>query len=427
MASCEAGAVHPDFDPELYVRLIGERTLLDRGGRGRAPWDSPGVQAAAALIAVGLLDAGRAQAVLDDYDLAQSLRGQGGYRPRMGPRGQRPGVPVPLTAARIVVGGWRLTPEWGSVDVHYVALGDRSTSVAITARESSPGTLARAQGPQPGMPVTQTTLTDDQGTSSIAHFNGGGGPGGYHGYLTSGQPLSRSTRWIEIGESRLELDDQPTSSVAHIEALPSVGPAEDHLWRQLDPPRHRGFGPGPSVQVSIETLVAAGALAPDDPLIDELLAVSEALSNQSVNAGTLPEPWGSLVARSHHVDGPTGAAAIGVVTDPIDGTRVSAAALVSKAESFHIAVAVSPGAFGGRHPFEPSLTEDPLRWRCEDDRGNHYMGSMGNWGGGPDLMEGTIEFWPPLDPRAEVLRFTPTGKTMRAVITVPLPAWEPVA
>ncbi|MGP8000672.1 MAG: hypothetical protein ACLPKI_25635 [Streptosporangiaceae bacterium] len=63
-----------EFDAELYLRLAGETMLLDsRGEQGQA-WESPMDVTAHALVAVGALTAGMAQAIVADYYLARSFR-----------------------------------------------------------------------------------------------------------------------------------------------------------------------------------------------------------------------------------------------------------------------------------------------------------------------------------------------------------------
>jgi hypothetical protein len=416
--------VDPDFDAELYLRLVEERALLDqKQSRGRNPWDQPGTEVAAALVAVDALDAGLAQEIVDEYAMAQGLRAGGHQIHGMRAFPRPPGKRIPLTAPRVVATGWTLEPEWGKVRVHYVALGDRNTALAITATESSPGTIMHTRGPG-GMPITQPQLTDDQGKTQVAHFSGGRGNAGYSGRLVAQPPLSRTTRWIEMGEARIDLGESESSATSLVEPLSPMGPAVRHLWRRLGTFRHRHFGSGSSIEMTIDAFVAAGALAADDPVIEEVRRVSVALSSQPGASANVPEPWASLIAGNQRNDGPTGAAAIGVVSDPVDGTVICVEGLVSAPDSFQVSVATSPGESLASHPFRTGVKEVALAWSAEDDRGNHHVGGMNGWGGGPDLSEGTIEFWPPIHPQARELKLMATAATERAVITVPLPDWN---
>ncbi len=413
-----------DFDAELYLRLIHERSLLEPGqSRGRAPWDQPGLEAAAALVAVDALDVDLAQQIVEDYAMALVARGNGRPMHRMGAFRQPPGRPLVLTAPRVDATGWVITPDWGRLEIHYVALGDRNAALAITAFESSPGALARAQGLQ-GMPMTQATVTDDRGATEMAHFNGGGGGGGYHGLLVTSGPLSRTTRWIELGAERIELGDRMPPVTAVVEVLPPMTPAARHLWRRVGALHNgRRMGAGSSVDTTIETLVAAGEVAPDDPLIDEARQVAATLTGQPNAAVTTRQPWASVLAGGLRNDGPRGAVALGVLTDPVDGIVISLEGLVSSPDSFTVRVAVSPGEEFSPLPFRVGVRGASLEWRAEDDRGNHHLGSINGWGGGPGMSEGTIEFWPPLHPDATSLRLLATATTERLLVTVPLPAW----
>jgi len=413
-----------DFDAELYLRLFFERALLEPGqSRGRPSWDQPGTDVAATLVAIEALDADRAQQIADDYAAAQGVRGHGRPMHRMGAFRHPTGKRLALTAPRVDATGWLLTPHWGRVEVHYVALGDRNASFAVTVLESAPGALAQAQGLQ-GMPMTQAMVTDDQGTTETAHFNGGGGSAGFNGVLITQGPLSRSTRWVELGPQRIELDDKPTVVTASVESVPPMAPAARHLWRRVGDFHHgRAHLPGTPVETTIETLVASGELAPDDPLVDEVLEVAAALSGRPNAPGTTHQPWASILSGAFRGDGPKGAVALGVVTDPVDGTVVSLEGLVSTADSFSVRVSVSPGEAFSPLPFRIGVSSAPLEWFAHDELGNHYVGRLNGWGGGADLSEGAIEFWPPLHPEATSLRLTATATTQRAVITVPLPAW----
>ncbi|MGD0391732.1 MAG: hypothetical protein ABSC41_03750 [Acidimicrobiales bacterium] len=416
--------MNTDFNAELYLRLVEERELLDqRQSRGRAPWDQPGTEVAAALVAVDALDADLAQEIVDEYAFAQGLRPGGHQMHGMHHFSQPPGKRVPLAAPRVVATGWTLEPEWGKVRVHYVSLGDRNTSLAITATESAPGTLMHAQGPG-GMPITQPQLTDDQGTTQIAHFNGGGGGGGYNGRLVTQRPLSKTTRWIDMGEGRIEIGDAGPPASVRVEPLPQMESAARHIWRRLGTFRHRHFGAGSSIDMTIEAFLAAGVLAPDDPLIEEAHQVSLALSGNPTAGTNIPEPWASLIAGTHRNDGPTGALAIGAVTDQVDGTVISAEGLISTPDSFQVSVATSPGESHAAHPFRSAVKDVAIVWSAEDDRGNCHVGGMNGWGGSPDLSEGTIEFWPPIHAQARELKLMATGATERAVITVSLADWN---
>jgi hypothetical protein len=419
-------AVATAFDAELYLRLEAERVLLDSFGSGRgAPWDSPLLETAAALVAVDALEETRAQDIVDDYAMALSLRGQGQSPMGMGRPGHQGRAPAhQLSASRIVICDEVFEEPWGRLHVHYVALGDRSTSVAVTAHETSPGTLLSHGRGLPGGSVQQPPLTDDQGHTEIAHFNGGFGGGTAEGRLTTMAPLSPSTAWIDIGPTRVELRGDTTPPPVRVEDLPESSPAERHLRGRLSFTRHGPMiGPGPSsIEPTIDTLLAAGALQADSPVIDEVRAVLDALTGQPAKR-RLPEPWASLLAGQNR-RGPTGMVALGVVTPPFDDTVVSFEALISGEESFEVHVAVSPDAGGHRGPFRMLVTESPLTWWAEDDRGNHYQGAPGRWGSDGLVGEGTLVFSPPLDRSATELRLIPTMNRQRAVVTVALPDWE---
>ena len=413
-----------DVDGELYLRLFLERALLEPGQfRGRPPWDQPGSDVAATLVAVEALDADRAQQIVDDYAVAQGVRGNGRPMHRMGAFRHPPGKRLALTAPRVDATGWVLTPDWGTVEIHYVALGDRNASLAVTVLESAPGALAQAQGLQ-GMPMTQATVTDDRGTTETAHFSGGGGSSGFNGVLVTQGPLSRSTRWIELGPERIELGDPRPAATAVVETLPPMAPAARHLWRRVGDFHHgRTRGPGAPVETTIDTLVAVGELTREDPLVDEILEVAAALSGRPNAPATTHQPWASIMSGAFSGDGPEGAVAIGVVTDPVDGTVVSLDGLVSTAGLFSVRVSVTPGEELSPFSLSVGVRGASLEWFAEDDLGNHYVGRVNQWGGSPDLSEGAIEFWPALRSEATSLRLTATASTERAVITVPLPAW----
>jgi hypothetical protein len=433
-----------DFDPELYLRLIGEQALLEssptKGHPG--PWGRGQLgEVAAALVAVSALAEERAQSIVDDYELALSIRGlshlpAGFRRPRNSPRPSR----LPLKASRVVVCERTLEEAWGELRVHYVALGDRRTTLYMTASLSDASVSGRpSQMPgsfqrfRQGMPVSvpmqhplhqlrQLSLTDDQGRTEVTQLSGGGGgEEGFRGHLTTTQPLARETKWLDIGANRVDLVGDSDPPRVDIETLPDSDPAERYLWGRLTAGRHGPHGGNPSfgIEDSIETLLVAGALAPDNPVIDQVRAVFEGFSGQQPKS-SIPQPWRALLAGISRQGGGSEVIALGVVTPPFDDTVISFDALVITEGAFelHLSTSPNPGAPWG--PMSPSMTGSTITWWAEDDVGNAYLGATSNWGGGVDLAEGTVTYWPALDRRATQLRLMPTGASERAVVTVEL-------
>ncbi|MFZ0667587.1 MAG: hypothetical protein WAM97_17695 [Acidimicrobiales bacterium] len=424
------------FDPELYLRLACERQVLDPGEwHGRGPWLSVPIETAMALVAIDAIEPGVAQEILDDYAIALAIR-NGSHMPRAflfrPSQMNRPGR-RDLHASRVIACEQDLEQPWGALTIHYVSLGETTTSVAITARESSPGLLISSLGHQG---TQQTPITDDQGHTEIANFSGGtGSGGGYHGTLTTTQPLSKTTKWIDINSGRLELPDGVTAPSVYIETTTEGDAATRHLWRLVANPnwsrpppsplvggirRNMGYELPRAVDTTIETLTAAGALAADAKVIEDARRVMAAWAGQT--SPGLPEPWASLIANRGRLRGPSGVVALGAVTPPVDGTVIAVDALVSSRETFDLRVSASPDLLqGGTARFV--LDGSAIMWWAEDDRRNHYLGTIGDWGSDGSVGTGTVVYTPPLDPAATELRILPTGSTERAVITVALPDW----
>jgi hypothetical protein len=419
-----------DFDPELYLRLACERQILDPDQwQGRGSWLSIPIETAMALVAIGALETDAAETILDAYSVALSIRTHS-HAPRAfmfpNPKQNRPSRQN-LQASRVVVCEKVIDQPWGSLTIHYVSFGDTTTSLAITALESSPGLLISTMGNQG---TQQTPITDDQGHTEISNFGGGGGLGrGYHGMLRTGKPLSKTTKWIEIDSDRIELDGDIESPPARIETIPESDPATRHLSKLMANPRLGAMhGPwarlGPdqaAIDVTIETFVAAGALVAGSKAIEDVHKVMKAWKGQP--SPDVPEPWGSLIANRGRQGGPSGVVGVGTVTPPIDGTVICVDALLSSPEIFELHVSGSPDMqfHGG---IRPAADSSSITWWAEDDRRNHYLGSIGSWTHDGSVGTGTIVYTPALDPAATELRILPTGSSERAVITVKLPDWN---
>jgi hypothetical protein len=432
---CEARGVS-GFDAELHLRLLGERMLIGRseGHYGRLPQLSTAAQA---LVGVKAIDPNRAELVIDDYDLAAALRT--GQLELYSLRAHRPGRgahAVPLAAPRIVPCDRVIEKGAYTLHVRYVSLDDNATTVAATYRTkpAQPQRPRRRHGVAAitmsgggfgagGWPP-QITVGDDRGTTVAADFSGGGSDLEWRGHLRAHPPLAKDTAWIEVDGERIELDELPARGDVFVERLPDESPALRHLWSLVAAPDHF-YGRPTDLEPAIEALMAVGALAPDDPALTDVRAVAAVVDPHehppgARRIGRLPEPWRSLLARRGSTDGPSGTVAIGLVTPVFDGIAVAALGLESDEEGFEVEVEVTPD-LGMHHPFEDSGLGRTLTWWARDDRGNHYLGHVGDWGGNEDRGQGDISFGPALDPRARRLELLPTAEASRAVISFELP------
>ncbi len=434
------------FDAELYLRLAGERVLTSREGSARMSW-APVLTAARALVAVGAIEAAAAQTVVDDYDLAADLRDPerrvAGLRmrgrARLAAARRVAAAPAPLPAPRVVACDRVVETAAEQIRVRSVSVGPRSVSVAVVVTERIPGQSGPGPGWQGGGP-SQIRLADDRGTTVTASFTGGGSDREWRGHFRSDAPLAGDTRWIEIEGDRVELGTGSSAAEVSIVSLPGDDLAMSYLWRQVAAQRQR-HGPPGMLADAIDALAAAGRLDPDGQQLAGLAAVLDALAlpggpgwpgrgrpgpgrpgpGGSGPGGTvLPEPWRSLLAGRGRADGPVGAVAIGAAT-PSFGDGLSVLVLVLQSEPAGFQVEVETSAELGHMPFASVVDERAeLTWWAADDRGGHYLGEISNWSSNQDGYEGTIDFWPALDPRAAVLELMPTAITERAVITVPL-------
>jgi hypothetical protein len=435
-------------DAELYLRLTGERTLLAPApGEGRSD-DSRLETAAHALVAVGVLTAGVAQGIVNDYGLALAYRGgdhphSHHLRARWAARRATPGPA--LGSLRAVPCHRLFEQSWGQLFLSYVVLSDEVTVLHVTMRPASPTTgrpgtgrshRSRASGGGPGgqglrgiaghlvgqgLPE-QLTVTDDRGTTSTASFSGGGSDTKWRGRFEVRPPLAPDTAWVEVLGSRVGLPRAPSAvTQVRVEPRADADPAHGYLWAKLASLAEHH--PPNAMETSIEALVAAGALKAADPVVAEVRAVAGALFDwRGTASGTpaaAPEPWRSMLARRGRAGGPEGLAVAGATTPPLDGYTLVILALHSTDERFYADVETVPGL---PHWHWSSLEVDRplLAWWAADDRGHHYLGQQGEWHSSEDRSGGQIEFWPALDPAARVLDIMPTTMAARAVISVPL-------
>jgi hypothetical protein len=432
------------FDPELYLRLRGEHAILDPEGQNPNIWTSAMRASAAALVAIGALEVHKAEAIVSDYELAGQMRGlwHRGQRPMHRPHRQSPPSqrPKKISPARVVDCNVVANQAFGKLKIHYVTLGDDSTSVRITATETSPGLILSTYGGH----IPQPTVTDDRGNTETATYQGGSGAGsGYHGALVTDRPLSKSTEWIEVEDTRIELGEETPPPTVKIERLPELEPASKHLQAivalQAKQRMRHSFDLS-SLEATIGTLDDAGALPRSSPVVDQFRNVVACIMELPPRAAhlqlwptapaeispNLPEPWRSWqTARNRNLKGHRDVFGIGALASSVDGTTIWVESVISSDDSFDVQMSISPDSVldeGDLISIEPKST---IVWWAEDDKGGAYLGiSLSSWQHDDGVGSGTLTFIPALDPNAKELRLTPTGPTERAVMSIALPERE---
>jgi len=430
-------------DAELYLRLQGERSL---GPAMQAPHESPLGLIGSALVAVGLLDLDLAGAIVADYALARQLRPGGAGFPFMH-QAQPQSISAPDAPVVALLRNEDPQPD-GSLP--YAVLTTSRAEIAVAYRGTDDWTAVAKTFPNPGNFPHSLPMADDTGTTCPAMFNGGGGNGEWSGRFVAEQPLSLSTRWLELGGRRLTLLPSNVAPEVRVEQLPATSPAADFL-------RHRQASsdrlPPPQADPVIEALIATGALDAEDSVLEEITqiwnagpavtggvphAMRRAMFRQfgglpamaapslGGGSGRLPPPWSNHDPQ-RTVSGPTGVVPIGVATPVLEGAAAVFYALTSEADGF----AVDTEQFGGgAHHHLATFVVDPtpdFAWWAEDDRGAVYRGQWNGWSGSEGGRRGNIAYSPALDPGATRLRLLPTLRAHRVVVEIALPDWRDAA
>jgi plasmid stabilization system protein ParE len=421
------------LDGERYLRLVAEQMLLERPDARFLPADARLVAAGAALVAVGALTPDAARAIADAY--ARTVQRRDPSPPP--PRDPAPQAAADAGGAAPDLGRWRAVPSgrvfarpWGRLVIAYVLLTNEATVLSVTVDAASPddGSPGRCSPWRQELPST-LEIGDDQGTMSTARFEGSRrhGEQAWHGGFRARPPLAPDAAWISVLGERVDLTSEPPAIQSWAEQVEAGDPARDHLWERVAT-RNDFHDPRAALEAAIGALAAVGALSADDPVIGDARLAAELVDSGSrpkrslaaQDTLTLPVPWRSLLTRWSRTDGPTGSVLVGKVSAPFDGVRVAVTAIESRPEFFRIGVEVVPGLPTGL----PYRALDDLRhitWWAVDDQGNYSLAEQGSWSPGAARAQGSLGFWPGLDPRAAWVDLMPTTASARAVIRVPLP------
>jgi hypothetical protein len=405
-------------DPELYLRLHGEDQLLRPPNTLRSLG-----QVATALVAVGALELEVARKVVEDYAWIDNVR-RGTHHWPASAKKRTP------RAVRIVRCNAQIELASGLLDVRSLFLAEGSTRLSIGFREMGPN---RQKGVGSWRFAGATFVDADGASSAGAGFKGSADDGGWRGHLRLDAVFRQDTPWIEIDGHRVDLEDGDSLEVS-LENVDADDPAIRFLFHELAIP---SFHMERMPTAVVDALVATGALSPNEPRLEQVRAVAEALRAGAMGGGQpgganlrdLPEPWKSvLTARSGSASGPArrmflhgndpvGTVRVDVTTPPIDGRVVEIGELASFKRCFTVDAVLT-----GKEPtFDLHGNHDALEWWAWDDLGNHWLGEWGGRGGGSiELYVAGIDFQPALDPNAKLLMLAPTGLTQRCVIPIAL-------
>jgi hypothetical protein len=415
------------FDAEVYLRRLGERLLDDRDQQ--QPGQSSALRgAAAALVGVGAIAADQAWRVIDDYATATHIRsGKPGFV-SFGPPLRRHEAGR-LMARRFRVIDQEISGGGDQVLVRDLAITADGGTLRYRRYLGAPGSgqvsrMARRPG---GFLWNHTPpdIIDSDGNRPAVRFGDGGRDGERYvdGELEFQGTISPEAEWLEIDGTRVDLRGRTAHWEVGIEALEDQSPVERFLWRHLAVTDSRS-GVTTDLEPMIQALVAAGALEEGSLLVQDLRAVTGRMPRRPLhqrritrasNPG-LVEPWGSLLDRRGADDGPEWTLVLGAVAPTCDGVQFAANSIESDLDGFEVEFDIAPNMRG-----VGALDELPVAWWARDDLENPYLGIPTGGGVRGDSAQGTLRFWPALDPRAKGLDLLMCVESHQAVISVSLP------
>jgi hypothetical protein len=415
------------FDAEVYLRRLGERLLDDSDQQQPGHWSALR-GAAAALVVAGAIAADEAWWVIDDYATATRIRsGKPGFV-HFGPPLRRHEADslmprqfrvidqeILVGEDRVLVRDLAITADGGTLRYRrYLAAPGLGQVPRMLKRQSFPWNAA----------VTAPEIIDSAGNRPAVRFGDGGrdGEGYVDGELELRGTIGPEAGWLEIDGTRVDLHGRRARWEVGIEALEDRSPVERLLWRHLAVADRSGVTA--DLEPMIEALVAAGALEDGALLLQDLRAVTARMPRRPLyqrritrasNPG-LVEPWGSLLDRRGADDGPEWTLVLGAVAPSCDGGQFAANSITSDLDGVEVEFDVAPNLMG-----VGALDELPVAWWARDDLENHYLGIPTGGGVRGDSAQGTMRYWPALDPRAKRLDLLMCVESHQAVVSVSLP------
>jgi hypothetical protein len=415
------------FDAQVYLRRLGERLLDDPDRQQPGRWSALR-GAGAALVVAGAIAADQAWRVIDDYATATHIRsGKPGFVHFGPPRRRNEAGSLRAREFRVI--DQEILVGEDQVLVRDLAITAHGATLRYRRYLDAPGSsqVSRVFRRPGGFPwtVTPPEIIDSDGSRPEVGLGSGGrdGEGYVDGELELRGMIAAEATWLEIDGIRVGLHGRTARWVAALEALEDRSPVERLLWRHLAVADPRS-GLTTDLEPLIQALVAAGALQEGSLLVGGVRAVAARMPRRALQqrrikrapTSGLVEPWGSLLDREGADDGPEWTLVLGAVTPSCDGVQFAANSITSDRDGFDVEFDVAPNLGGAC-----ALDELPVAWWARDDRENHYLGIPTGGGVRGDSAQGTLRYWPALDPRATRLDVLMCVECHQAVVSVPLP------
>jgi hypothetical protein len=415
---------------------------------------------AAALTAVGALDADRADEILLQFQAALAVRHRlhpqtagpllRSARPRpvtVGGPAATAATPAPETA-----GPWRVWPVGRMLpfrdtlvagELYVLSLlvtAERAQALAVAPLRPAITELARPAFP---LPLETATARDDRGTGYQVMVYGGGDGWHWQGHLDIEPAPPAGAKWLElaVGDASLQLRIDLTAPAppADVTARPQDRqPGEqllEHVAQQLLVTTDRRPGDTRRQAYALGDVVAgleaAGALSPFSPMPGHLAMICERLGIDghgltAAPTADLPPPWFSVLSwygRRHRPPVHDGTASAGTLLPDVDGARVMVGGLHTRDGQTQLHVVV-----GRERPGRLVVDAGPLSHQgfccwLRDDGGQWHVAVPGSWSSSDHEVTGSLQVLPPLG--RDTTRVTLLASTLTSQVRaeVPLHWW----
>jgi hypothetical protein len=293
-------------------------------------------------------------------------------------------------------------------------ISDRHAEVTFVHTGSSNWSEVAKHFPKPQGFPDWLLLEDDTGKWKQARRESEQMGGPWTGRFATAEPLSRATKYLDIGGRRMMLqpEDPPPTVSCHEIATDRLPAAYLHHLAAVTGGAHFPYV-GQAEQVA-EAFRACGLIAPNDPVLDEIAGIAS-LVRKAPSAAT-PDRWASLSRGT--TPRRQGTLLLCVTTPVLEGAAVCLLSLACNSETF----VVDTWQFGGTPPmsWEWVHPSPPLAWWAQDDLGGWYLGNGTGFSGPDDNWRTAVSFSPPLDASASRLHIMPTALSSYAVVDVDL-------